>query len=209
MTENNIVEFGPLLNYGDYEILNQFPFTIRRKRDHYVVSESLSDGYIQVALNRKPYRKHTLIAKQFLDNPNNYQFVDHINHNRTDNHLENLRWATASQNNFNRSSYFGIQYEFIDDIPEDSIKVLFYDTKTEHREFEDNKYYYYHDEQSPARSDDENDEDVFYGRINDNIYRILHINIQKSGNKCVSLQDINNKKVNVYINIFKHQHSLD
>ena len=208
--QNDVVEFVTLLNHDDYEILNQYPFTIRRKRDHYVISESiLNTGYIQVALNRKPYLKHILIAKQFLDNPNNLPFVYHINHNRVDNHLENLRWVTHSQNNFNKSSRFGVQYEFIDNIPEDSIKVLFYDTRTEHREFEDNKYYYYHDEQSPARSDDENDEDIFYGKITDNIYRILHINIRKCGTKCVSLQDINNKQVNVCINRFKYQHSLD
>ena len=73
-------------------------------------------------------------------------------------------------------------------LPEDSIKVLFYNTKTEHHEFEDNKYYYYLDK--------ENDEDIFYGKITDNIYRIL-------------MRDINNKQVSVYINIFKYQHSLD
>ena len=201
MTENDVVEFVPLLDYDDYEILNQFPFTIRRKDNHYIVSETLSNGYIRVALNRESYNKHVIIAKQFLDNPNNLPFVDHINHNRTDNHLENLRWVSHSQNCYNKTSHFGVQYEFIDNIPEDSIKVLFYDTRTEHRVFEENKYYYYHD--------DENDEDIFYGKINDNIYRILYINENKSGNKFVSMLDINNKQVALYISIFKHQHSLD
>ena len=201
MTENEVVEFVPLLSYDDYEILNQFPFTIRRKRDHYIVSESLRCGYIQVALNGKSYYKHILIAKQFLDNPNNYQFVDHINHNRADNHLENLRFATQLQNCFNKSSHRGVQYEFIDNIPDNTIKVLFYDTKSEHHEFEDNKYYYNYDE--------ENDEDIFYGRINDNIYRILHINENKSGTKYIQMCDINNKQVSICINKFKYQHSLD
>ena len=86
-------------------------------------------------------------------------------------------------------------------LPEDSIKVLFYNTKTEHHEFEDNKYYYYLDK--------ENDEDIFYGKITDNIYRILYINEKKYGTKCVQMRDINNKQVSVYINIFKYQHSLD
>ena len=118
-------------------------------------------------------------------------FVDHINRNKVDNHLENLRLVNASQNNYNISSHFGIQYEFIDDLPDKAIKVLFY------REFEDNKYYY-HD-----------DEDIFYGKITDNIYRILYINENKSGTKFVRMCDINNKKVSVCINRFKHQHSLD
>ena len=38
--QNDVVEFVTLLNHDDYEILNQFPFTIRRKRDHYVVKEA-------------------------------------------------------------------------------------------------------------------------------------------------------------------------
>ena len=78
---------------------------------------------------------------------------------------------------------------------------MFYDTRTEHREFEDEKYYYYHD--------DENDEDIFYGRINETTYRILHINENRAGTRFVSMQDINNRKVAVYINRFKYQHTLD
>ena len=202
-TENNAAEFVPLLDFeNDYEILNQYPFTIRRKSDKYIISESISNtGYPSVHLNRNKYLKHVLIAKQFIPNPNNLPLVDHINRNRSDNHLNNLRWVTTSQNNYNKSSHKGIQYEFVDDLPEESIKVLFYDTKTEHYEFEDEKYYYYHDE--------ENDEDIFYGQINENTYRILHINENRSGNEFVSIRDINHKNISVYINRFKHQHTLD
>ena len=201
-TENNAAEFVPLLDFeNDYEILNQYPFTIRRTRDHYILKESNNNGYLVVALNGIQFRKHILIAKQFIPNPNNLPLVDHINRNRSDNHLNNLRWVTTSQNNYNKSSHKGIQYEFVDDLPEESIKVLFYDTKTEHYEFEDEKYYYYHDE--------ENDEDIFYGRIDENTYRILHINENRSRNRFVNMRDINNKQVAVMINRFKHQHTLD
>ena len=199
--ENNVVEFVPLIEHNDYEILNQYPFIIRRKSDHFIPSESIMNGYSSVNLNRIPYKKHILIAKQFIPNPNNLPFIDHINHDRSDYHLSNLRWVSSSQNNFNKSSFKGVQYEFVDDLPDESIKVLFYDTRTEHREFEDEKYYYYHD--------NETDEDIFYGRINENTYRILHINIQRNGTKYVSMRDINNIMISVYINKFKYQHTLE
>ena len=201
-TENDVVEFVPLLDYeNDYEILNQYPFTIRRTRDHYVISEHIMNKYPTVWLVDKNHLKHVLIARQFIPNPNNLPFVDHINHNQTDYHISNLRWVTHSQNMINRISHNGVQYEFVDDLPEESIKVLFYDTRTEHREFEDEKYYYYYDE--------ENDEDIFYGRIDQTTYRILHKNEKRNGIKVVSMRDTNNRKVDVYINRFKHQHTLD
>ncbi|KAK8877917.1 hypothetical protein M9Y10_004680 [Tritrichomonas musculus] len=200
--ENNVVEFVPLLDFeNDYEILNQYPFTIRRIRDHYVISEFIDNGYSTVTINRQPYKNHLLIARQFIDNPDNLPFIDHLNHDRLDYHLSNLRWVSSSQNNFNKSSHRGVQYEFIDNLPKDSIKVLFYDTRTEHREFEDKKYYYYHNE--------ENEEDIFYGRINETTYRILHINIIRNGSRAVSMRDINNKNVTVMINRFKYQHTVD
>ncbi|KAK8865510.1 hypothetical protein M9Y10_001773 [Tritrichomonas musculus] len=200
-----VVEFVPLLNFeDDYEILNQYPFTIRKKSNHKVLKESINKehGYIDVSLNQKIYRKHRLIALQFLpnDDPINNDVIDHINHDRTDNHLNNMRWCSQSANQYNKSYYKGVQYEFIDDIPNDSMMIDFYETKTARREFEANKYYYYHDET--------NNEDIFYGRITDNVYKVLHHNIAYSGNEYVNLRDINNKVVGLMINKFKHQHDL-
>ena len=117
-----------LLNHPDYEILNEYPFTIRRKSDHYVISEWMTNGYPYVRLNQKSYRKHILIALQFIENddPDHKTEVDHINRNRADYHLDNLRWVTPSQNQFNRSSHKGVVYEYVDDLPLDVIPVILY-----------------------------------------------------------------------------------
>ena len=191
----NVAEFVPLLNFeDDYEILNQFPYTIRRKRDHYEVSEGLfNNGYIRVCLNRKNYLKHVLIANQFLINydPINKTQVDHISHDRTDYHLSNLRWVSPSENNRNKSSFKGTNYQYVDDIADESIVVDFYDTRNGRREFKD---YYYHD-------------GVFY-YDNDINYRILNINKTKCGARFVNMIDINGKKTAVYVNRFLQQHDL-
>ena len=197
--EGKVVEFVPLLNFeNDYEILNVYPFTLRKKANKRVLSESLDNGYVQVHLNGKHYRKHRLIALQFLpnDDPINNDVIDLINHDKTDNHLHNIRWCSSTDYNRNKTVYNRIQAIYTDDIPDDVIVVDFYDTKTERRAFDENKYYYYHDE------------DVFYAKITDDIYKILHHNIAKSGNEYVNMKDVNNKLVSVMINRFKQQHDL-
>jgi len=63
-------------------------------------------GYLYVGLYKKNkkfkiFKIHRLIGLYFIENPNNYQIVDHINQNRTDNRIENLRWVTKSGNQRN------------------------------------------------------------------------------------------------------------
>ena len=65
-----MAKFVPLLGFkDDYEIETKYPFTIRRKRDKYEVSEfDRGDGYPCVKLNGKLYDKRRLIAQQFIPN---------------------------------------------------------------------------------------------------------------------------------------------
>lgn len=42
---------------------------------------------------------HRLVAKAFIPNPHNYEQVDHINNDRTDNRVANLRWMPRQRNN--------------------------------------------------------------------------------------------------------------
>ena len=64
------------------------------------------NGYLQVTLckdgNRKLYNIHRLVALNYIPNPDNKPEVDHWNGKRNDNRVENLRWATYSENGQNR-----------------------------------------------------------------------------------------------------------
>lgn len=79
-------------------------------------------GYYNVNLcrNGKPKTKkvHRLVAQMFLPDFNEKLQVDHINHIRTDNRIENLRMVTNQQNQMNRikqvnntSGYKGITFD--------------------------------------------------------------------------------------------------
>jgi len=61
------------------------------------------DGYVKAGLTknkkRKTYRIHRLVAIEFIRNPLNKPQVNHIDGNKSNNHISNLEWCTASENN--------------------------------------------------------------------------------------------------------------
>ena len=77
---------------------------------------SICNGYYIISLSknckRKYFKLHRLIALTFIPNTENKPFVDHINRNRKDNRIENLRWVSRRENNRNKTCYSnsGLQY---------------------------------------------------------------------------------------------------
>lgn len=65
-------------------------------------------GYPIVRLSKHGQMKtitvHRLVAKAFLPNPDNKKEVDHIDANRSNNNVKNLRWTTRRENAKNPNS---------------------------------------------------------------------------------------------------------
>ncbi len=78
-------------NYGNIRnIKNKRPLKIK----------SPKNGYCCITLCAKSYKIHRLVALTFLLNPNNKPTVNHIDKNKHNNKLENLEWATYSEQKF-------------------------------------------------------------------------------------------------------------
>ena len=64
------------------------------------------DGYYKYTLCKDNIKKYVLahreVAKQFIPNPNNLPLIDHIDRNRLNNNVDNLRWVSMRQNQLNR-----------------------------------------------------------------------------------------------------------
>ena len=187
-------EFVDLIDFeNEYEIKTTYPYEIRNKRTGKTLKESIKDtGYYYVHLNGMKYVKHRLIAKQFIPNPNNLPCVDHINHQRIDNHVSNLRWCSISENNKNKSSHKSINYVFYDYADFDNDDIIVIDEYNGH-EIED--YYY----------DMLTEKFLFDTGVN---YRELHVNFDKDGYAFVNVKDVENKRVCIFINKFKRIHDL-
>ena len=69
-----------------------------------IVGDINNCGYYRVCLydkqnNRKQrYFRHRLVAMHFLDNPDNYEQVNHIDGDKTNNNVNNLEWVSARDN---------------------------------------------------------------------------------------------------------------
>jgi hypothetical protein len=98
-----VVDIPGFKDYGISECGTVYSYRLKR-----FPVLSVRKGYSQVNLadnTGKRFKKsvHILIARAYIPNPNRLPFIDHINRDRLDNSLSNLRWCTCQENNQNAS----------------------------------------------------------------------------------------------------------
>ena len=112
-------EFQPVERHEEYYVSNKGRI-FSKNRYRFLVPFQEANGYMRVQLNGNKYYVHRLVANAFIENPEpeQYAFVDHINHDRNDNNASNLRWCSHIQNCNNRAND-----EFVQELPENVIPV--------------------------------------------------------------------------------------
>lgn len=103
MTEQ-IIEWRKIDGYQNYSVSSAG--VVRNDKTGRILKPGKNkNGYFMVGLCKNGECKsldiHRLVALHFISNPENKRCVDHADGNPLNNKLENLRWATISENNIN------------------------------------------------------------------------------------------------------------
>lgn len=95
-------------DYPDYEI-SEDGIVFNIKTSHIVAPQLKKTGYYCVWLKNDKGRRlmslHRILLEAFVPNPDNLPLIDHIDRNRLNNSLENLRWCTHAENCRNRNRH--------------------------------------------------------------------------------------------------------
>lgn len=87
---------------GLYQVSNQG--RVKSIRSNKIHKKRLThDGYVKATLTvnykSKDFRVHRLVAEHFIPNPESKETVNHIDGNKENNNMDNLEWATRSEQN--------------------------------------------------------------------------------------------------------------
>jgi hypothetical protein len=87
-----VSSFGRVRNNVTNKILKQ---GLRPDQRHQIV--------LSLETKKKTHKVHRLVAFAFCDNPNECDYIDHIDRNPQNNHISNLQWTTPRRNSQNRT----------------------------------------------------------------------------------------------------------
>ena len=96
---------GSVEGFSNYRVCKQG--TVMNLKTKKLLKGTVDNGYKRFCLrndngDRKKILGHRLIALAFLKNPHNKKEVDHIDRNKLNNCVSNLRWSTHTENQINK-----------------------------------------------------------------------------------------------------------
>lgn len=90
-----------IYNYDNY-MIDENGNVFNKTTNKYLKGSIGENGYKYYRLSqnnhKKMYYAHRLVAEHFLNNPNNFPVVNHIDGNKLNNNINNLEWVTYSEN---------------------------------------------------------------------------------------------------------------
>lgn len=102
-------EWRDCVGYENYAVSSLG--NIKNKKTGRILKPNNVSGYSKYKLVKikVPYNLsgHRLVAQAFIPNPNNKPTIDHIDGNKTNNCIGNLRWATNCENAQNKTGSRG------------------------------------------------------------------------------------------------------
>jgi hypothetical protein len=117
----NLTVWLPIKDYPNYEV--SITGSVRNINSKRILKPSINrNGYYFLELNknnqRKIFKVHRLVCLSFIPNLKNKKCVDHVDNNKFNNTISNLRWCDSFENQHNRqlnknnkSSVKGVRFE--------------------------------------------------------------------------------------------------
>ena len=101
--------FFKIVDFENYEI-NKLGVVKNIKTQRVLKQHIDKYGYLRISIyhndkKRKTLNTHRLLGIQFIPTTDYSLVIDHIDRNKLNNSLDNLRWCSVSENNFNRGEW--------------------------------------------------------------------------------------------------------
>lgn len=108
---SNLGDSLPVEGWPNYRVFRSGRVvTYRNSKPYRFIGSKRGDGYIGIRFGGTPtkaeyargipsgYLLHRVVAQAFIPNPSGFSDVDHIDGNRANNSVENLRWVSREEN---------------------------------------------------------------------------------------------------------------